>query len=60
MNARIVNENYALSTMRSLIILMALSLFVLNLNAYGAPYPRKSDSELANASRIWESIKRPL
>lgn len=53
MNARIVNEDYALSTMRSLIILMILSLFILNLNAYGAPYPRKSDSELRTEADVY-------
>ena len=53
MNARIVNKDYALSTMRSLIILMILSLFILNLNAYGAPYPRKSDSELRTEADVY-------
>lgn len=53
MNIRTVNENYAFSIMRSLMILMVLSLFALNLNAYGAPYPKKSDAEIRTEADVY-------
>ena len=53
MNTRIVNENIALSILRSLIILVALSLFVLNLNAHGAPVSKKTDSDLRKEANVF-------
>ena len=54
MNPRTLNENYALSIMRSLIILMVLSLFILDLNAYGASVsPKKSDSDRRKEANVY-------
>ena len=56
MNTRILNENYAVSLMSRLIILMVLSLFILNLNASGAgtsSTPSKSAFELRKEANVY-------
>ena len=55
MNTFTINENYAVSLMKSLIILMVLSLFMFNLNAYGAGAapPKKSASEIRKEADVY-------
>ncbi len=56
MNTRILNENNAIVMLKSLIVLMVLSLFMLNLNAYGAgtsSTPSKSASELRKEANVY-------
>ena len=56
MNTRILNENNAIVMLKSLIVLMALSLFLMNLNAYGAgtsSTPSKSASELRKEANVY-------
>ena len=54
MNTYYFNKNYAVSLMSSLIILMVLSLFSLNLNAYGASStPRKADSDIRKEANAY-------
>jgi tetratricopeptide (TPR) repeat protein len=56
MNTFSLNENDAVSLLRSLSILMVLSLFILNLNAYGASTPStpsKSASEIRKEANVF-------
>ena len=56
MRTSYLNENYAFSMMRSLIVLMALSFFIFNINAYGAgtsSTPSKSASELRKEANVY-------
>ncbi len=56
MNTPILSKNFAVSMMKSVILLMALSLFILNLNAYGAgtsSTPSQSASDLRKEANVY-------
>ena len=56
MSTRILNENYAIKMLKSLIACIFLSLFIINLNAYGAgtsSTPSKSASELRKEANVY-------
>lgn len=56
MNTRILQENYAVSIIRSLLILVILSLFIMNVSAHGAgtsATPSKSASELRKEANVF-------